>query len=238
MNTIILTLAALLFPALALAQSPPAAPSDLKTLSGQVYKQARVFRVEPDGINYMFAGGMVKVPFTDLPEAIQKQYGYDPKKAAAFAQAEARAQSFTESVTADAEMLDQDAKQRLYESTAKSLETAKQREHNKALAVIYGRKISEGAIYVRLKTEQVLDDGILASYRVREGQYGWPEHDEERVIFVTGLSDASVDGTAWEGTIYPFGSYQYGSVIGARRKVMGYALTVDEAVAMQFKQRR
>ena len=58
--------------------------SDLTTLSGKTYKRAMVFRVEPDGINYVFAGGMVKVPFTDLPEEIQKQFGYDPKKAAAF----------------------------------------------------------------------------------------------------------------------------------------------------------
>lgn len=65
---------------------PPAAPvPDLKTLSGKTYKQARVFRVEPDGINYMYAGGMVKVPFTDLPEAVRKQHGYDAKAAAHFA---------------------------------------------------------------------------------------------------------------------------------------------------------
>lgn len=66
--------------------------ADLTTLSGKTYKQAVVFRVEPDGINYMFAGGMVKVPFGDLPEEVRKQFAYDPKKAAAFAAQDAAEQ--------------------------------------------------------------------------------------------------------------------------------------------------
>jgi hypothetical protein len=58
--------------------------ADLTTLSGRTYKQARVFRVEPDGINYIFAGGIVKVPFDDLPSAVGRQYGYDPARARTF----------------------------------------------------------------------------------------------------------------------------------------------------------
>ena len=46
--------------------APSPTPATLTTLSGHTYKQARVFRVEPDGINYVFAGGMVKIPFTEL----------------------------------------------------------------------------------------------------------------------------------------------------------------------------
>ncbi len=71
--------------AFAQAPRPTATPfPDLVTLSGKAYRQARVFRVEPDGITYMFAGGMVKIGFADLPEATRKQYGYDPRKAATF----------------------------------------------------------------------------------------------------------------------------------------------------------
>ncbi len=71
---------------------PVAGTADLKTLSGKTYKQARVFRPEPDGITYAFSGGMVKIPFSDLPQAIRQQYGYDPKSAAAFASQDAAAQ--------------------------------------------------------------------------------------------------------------------------------------------------
>ena len=81
-------------PAAPVSRAPaPATAPDLVTRSGKEYKAARVFRVEPDGINYMFAGGMVKVAFEDLPEAVQKQYGYDPLKAKAFADQDAQTQA-------------------------------------------------------------------------------------------------------------------------------------------------
>jgi hypothetical protein len=67
------------------ATSADADTTDLKTLSGKVYKSARVFRVEPDGLTYMFFGGLVKIDFTDLPESIRKKYGYDPARARQFA---------------------------------------------------------------------------------------------------------------------------------------------------------
>lgn len=71
---------------------PVAGTADLTTLSGKTYKHARVFRPEPDGITYAFSGGMVKIPFSDLPPAIRQQYGYDPKSAAAFASQDAAMQ--------------------------------------------------------------------------------------------------------------------------------------------------
>jgi hypothetical protein len=52
---------------------------DFKTTKGQEYKDANVSRVEPDGIVIKFSGGIVKIPFTELPPEIQRKYGYDPK---------------------------------------------------------------------------------------------------------------------------------------------------------------
>ncbi len=89
----------LLLPALLLAATSPVAaqtadkPADVTTLLGKTYKQARVFRVEPDGITYMYAGGMSKIPFTQLPEAIRQQYGYDRAKASAFSAQDAAEQN-------------------------------------------------------------------------------------------------------------------------------------------------
>src|SRR6266480_1080540 len=59
---------------------------DFKTVEGKEYKNATVSRVEPDGIVIAFSGGIVKLPFTELPPEIQKKYGYDPQGAAAFQQ--------------------------------------------------------------------------------------------------------------------------------------------------------
>jgi hypothetical protein len=59
---------------------------DFKTVDGKEYKNAKVSRVEPDGIVITFSGGIVKILFTELSPEIQTRYGYDPKAAAEFTQ--------------------------------------------------------------------------------------------------------------------------------------------------------
>ena len=56
---------------------------DFKTIGGKERKNVKVSRVEPDGIVISFSGGIVKLPFTELPEDVQKEYGYDSSAAAA-----------------------------------------------------------------------------------------------------------------------------------------------------------
>lgn len=67
---------------------------DVTTLSGNTYREVRLVRVEPDGVTWEHASGVVKVDFTDLPEPVRKAYHYDAGKAAAFqaAQVQAREQ--------------------------------------------------------------------------------------------------------------------------------------------------
>src|SRR5438874_2651448 len=57
---------------------------DFKTVDGKEYKNAKVSRVEPDGIVITFSGGIVKLPFIELPPDVQTKYGYDSKAAAAY----------------------------------------------------------------------------------------------------------------------------------------------------------
>jgi hypothetical protein len=59
---------------------------DFKTTDGTEYKNAKVSRVEPDGVVLKFSGGIVKILFTELSPEIQKKYGYDPKAAGDFQQ--------------------------------------------------------------------------------------------------------------------------------------------------------
>jgi hypothetical protein len=54
---------------------------DFTTLKGKEYKNAKVSRVEPDGVVLVYKSGVVKVYFAELPEEIQKRFGYDPAKA-------------------------------------------------------------------------------------------------------------------------------------------------------------
>ncbi|MGD9874516.1 MAG: hypothetical protein AB7T27_09635 [Kiritimatiellia bacterium] len=66
---------------------------DITTSKGKTYINARITRVEPDGISFSHAGGIAKIPFWELPEEIQKKYGYDPQKAAAYSRQSSQAQA-------------------------------------------------------------------------------------------------------------------------------------------------
>src|SRR5213596_2341957 len=56
---------------------------DFKTIDGREYKNAKVSRVEPDGIVLITKSGISKVYFNELPKEVQERFHYDPQKAAA-----------------------------------------------------------------------------------------------------------------------------------------------------------
>lgn len=58
--------------------------ADLTTLGGEKYQDITVVRVEPDGIAIRHTDGVAKIPFTDLPEEIRRQYGSNPTQSAQF----------------------------------------------------------------------------------------------------------------------------------------------------------
>ena len=64
--------------------APVALAEDFKTIDGKEYKNAKVSRVEPDGIVLITKSGISKVYFTELPKEVQERYNYDAQKAAEF----------------------------------------------------------------------------------------------------------------------------------------------------------
>jgi hypothetical protein len=74
----ILAILAALFASITLAD-------DFKTINGKEYKHAKINRVEPDGIVISFSGGIVKIPFAELSEELQRKYNYNPEAAKQFA---------------------------------------------------------------------------------------------------------------------------------------------------------
>ena len=66
-----------------------APPGGITTLDGKTCKGVTVQRVDPDGlaVGYAAAGGgtgAAKIKFKNLPDDLQRQYKYDPDKAAAY----------------------------------------------------------------------------------------------------------------------------------------------------------
>ena len=54
---------------------------DIVTTKGKVFKNAEIIRVESDGVLIKHSGGTERVSLAELPPAIQKKYGLDPKDA-------------------------------------------------------------------------------------------------------------------------------------------------------------
>ena len=53
---------------------------DFKTVSGKVYKDATVVRVEPDGIQLKTKTGISKVYFIELPQDVQERFDWAKPK--------------------------------------------------------------------------------------------------------------------------------------------------------------
>jgi hypothetical protein len=62
---------------------------EITTLDGKTYKDCQVSKVYPDSICVLFSGSGARIKFTNLPESIRAQYGYNAEQAADFEQAEA-----------------------------------------------------------------------------------------------------------------------------------------------------
>ena len=75
----------LLLPFLLLAQLADA--EDIRTKDGKLHRNVTVTSVAPDGISVTTSAGIEHLPFTQLPPELQQKYGYDPAKAAAYANA-------------------------------------------------------------------------------------------------------------------------------------------------------
>jgi len=95
-RSLVMLLAAPLICCVAGAQTDAKFPSQITTSDGTLYKDAAKLRVDPDGILVSYQPvtgglGLAKLKFRDLPEDLQKQYGYDPKTAAEFEKQEAQA---------------------------------------------------------------------------------------------------------------------------------------------------
>ena len=70
----ILAISATLSASVALAE-------DFKTVSGKVYKDATVSRIEADGIELRTKTGISKVYFTELPQEVQERFHWAPPQA-------------------------------------------------------------------------------------------------------------------------------------------------------------
>lgn len=117
----------------ALAQQPAATFKQLVTLSGKEYADASVTSVLPDAIRITHDAGTATVKLADLSPELQKQFGYDPAKAAEFSRRQTEADTLNRDRT-------------------------KLRANLSRLEVL----VRASKLNVQLRILQVLEDGVLA----------------------------------------------------------------------------
>ncbi|HET9419364.1 MAG TPA: hypothetical protein VFO30_08485 [Chthoniobacterales bacterium] len=205
-----------LFAAVALAD-------DFKTTTGQEYKNVTVSRIEPDGLVVVASYGIIKIPFKELPNEVQEKYHYDLAAAEKFAAQTATDQHALYLQTKEAK----ERRQRELEATLKAQPTAAQAASTPRAPTPKGfsplRQIiadehpatAMTALYGTIR--QVLDDGLLV--RVHETKLIGPERlPGGAIIFLPGtFVDRFYDGDRIQVIGTFVGTYQYGSVIGAKR---------------------
>jgi hypothetical protein len=98
---------------------------DFKTNDGKEYKDAKVRRVEADGIVVSTKKGISKLYFIELPEDVQQRYHYNPQNAAAAAAAQVAAIQQTNQQIEESNKRAEAEKQKVEAEKRKALEVSK-----------------------------------------------------------------------------------------------------------------
>ena len=219
-----LLLAVLLLPLPALAQTS-APVADITTLTGKTYKSAKIYRVEPDGINYVFAGGMVKIPFSDLPEAVRKAYGYDPIRAATFAAQDDAAQIDLASVRNQQESQVSLERTRNYESSARDVAGIDRSQPMGNVTVLNIGRLetspgvgATGRVTINARVISIDESSGNAIVQAFDnGSFG--AESVRGIVAVHGLPGAVTDDDCVDIKATETGTFSYESALGAAKKV-------------------
>jgi len=142
------------------------ATSDITTREGKTYKDVKVQRAEPDGIlcSYRAEGGgigVAKVKFAVLPEALQREYGYNAQSAAAFESSQTQAQiALRAKLWADYQDLTHRIAKRLADEEAEYLANERANQRAAALALA-NQRTAEARLVGRLTPTSPSWDGSV-----------------------------------------------------------------------------
>ena len=213
---------------------------DFTTVNGKEYKNAKVSRVEPDGVVITFSGGIVKIPFTELSPEIQKKYGYDSDAAAAYAAAENQKQAELAAQRKADEQRRFEERQKYWSErpipsppsqqpprTAETAHGTMLDERPSAHAMMLDQHASGPQIFVYGTVLQVFDDGMLISAR-KSNVIGTEVIQSHASIFVVGKFQGFYGEDKVQVVGRLAGTYNYSTVYNALRNarmVVGASVT-------------
>jgi len=178
-------------PATVPAATNPALPTTF-TIDGITYDQIRWGRVTPGTVTLFHKSGVATIPLAELPPDLQKQFNYNPQRAAEWQAAQHAAQ-------ADAAVHDGEVMKRIAEANRQAAITA---QHAAA------------ATEWQLTVEKILPEGVLAKgYKTSDYQALNPKpsaHEHRPPIVHVCLVEHPKIGTLGEGEKFTATAYQDG----------------------------
>jgi hypothetical protein len=195
---------------------------DFKTIGGKEYKNAKVSRVEPDGIVITFSGGIVKIPFTELSAEIQKKYGYDPKAAEDFQQQTYQADVVRERQLAEGKEKQAEERAKYWSEHSTPIPVERQSVAAPVQGSMLDQRPSGGNVMIYGTVLNVVDDGLLVSVR-ETNSFGTERIPGGAPVLLIGNFAGVYDHDKVQATGSLIGSYQYTSVYGAKKTARALA---------------
>lgn len=190
---LVLLAAAFLLPASGFPADPEPEKVTFTTLSGKTYRDATVTRNEGDSLIVRHAGGVARIPFSDLPDSVRRAHGYDPAAADRAARARAKAESQRAAAAIDQTLAEHEARAR-------------------------ARAYAQAATF-RAEILQVQEGGLLLRGLLQRTDTGGFRAYDEHLHYLdapAGLENPYVDGDALEFRAIPGGTHTYESLTGTR----------------------
>jgi hypothetical protein len=217
--------------------APVASADDITNLTGRVYTNAVVKRVEPDCLVISFTSGLVKVFFTELSTNIQQKYQYDPQKATAYQADVAKAQTEAAKLKRRA-AAEKEINEDLEASVFRAHLTVIQLIDNKS-ALCKGFLQSEKTNEYEVAVTKQVPFGLAGPGMVRQTKPVTTKEKRTSVDFenvdnvcVAGIPDNMVDGGTFNARLYVAGRYKYTTVAGAAATV--YRFATSRALAVEL----
>jgi len=184
MNKAVLTILAALSASVALAD-------DFKTIDGKEYKDAKISRVEPDGLVLITKSGISKVYFSELPKDVQEKFHYDPQKAAEFtSQTVGQNRAFLQQRAEEEQKQAEERKKYWSENPMPSMASGRPILNDSALDQ---RPASAETWLVQGRVDQFVTGGIIVR-TMNLGEAGPRQMPSNSYVYVAGTFDGFADG--------------------------------------------
>jgi hypothetical protein len=218
--------------------------TNITTLSGIVYSNVVVTRVESDGLVLMTRKGPQKVQFTELSEDVRQQYSPKREKVSASEPEKQQPEASLSFVEKDAFGIDGKVIQVLNdgilldgniispENRHKEQEWRKQNDElQKQCDQLEEQELKlkkKGELYSD-KYRAVADRRVAVLYKQKDVAEKASALFDSGMYFVVGVKESLVDSDQWHGDVYCAGVYQYTAVTGAGKTVRRYATSKELA---------